>query len=211
MINNLELIKPLLKFESEDDFYYLQILKRKKDQTPEENALGRNNNARTIKNYYINSVEYLENKMPEIIKLCEVFNARASLRLNKRSYKNVGFRTLQKITGTMANGDYSHLRNTYSKACGTGHNAGKDKTWIVDIDAEDVIWLEQIVNAIAPCEPKGNKILLKLPTKSGIHLITKPFNLMEFKENFKNELVEYQIGERNIDIHKDNPVNLYIP
>lgn len=54
MINNLELIKPLLKFESEDDFYYLQILKRKKDQTPEENALGRNNNARTIKNYIKN-------------------------------------------------------------------------------------------------------------------------------------------------------------
>lgn len=204
MINNLELIKPLLKFESEDDFYYLQILKRKKDQTPEENALGRNNNARTIKNYYINSIEYLENKMPEIIKLCEVFNARASLRLNKRSYKNVGFRALQKIAGTMANGDYSHLRNTYSKACGTGHNAGKDKTWIVDIDdfeeSEQFKWLSNIKEYINKCRPEGDKIVTTIPTKSGVHLITKPFDLQNFKEFYKS-----------IDIHKDNPINLYIP
>jgi hypothetical protein len=31
VIDNLELIKPLLSFEDENDFYYLQILKRKKD------------------------------------------------------------------------------------------------------------------------------------------------------------------------------------
>lgn len=31
-INNLELIKPLLNFEQEGDFYMLYIFKRKKDQ-----------------------------------------------------------------------------------------------------------------------------------------------------------------------------------
>ena len=31
MINNFNLIKPLLDFNSEDDFYFLQILQRKKD------------------------------------------------------------------------------------------------------------------------------------------------------------------------------------
>lgn len=31
MVDNLRLILPFLKFESEDDFYYLQILQRKKE------------------------------------------------------------------------------------------------------------------------------------------------------------------------------------
>ena len=31
MIDNLELIKPLLSFSTGDDFYYLQILRRKKE------------------------------------------------------------------------------------------------------------------------------------------------------------------------------------
>ena len=30
-INNLNLIKPLLKWEDPNDFYFIQILKRKKD------------------------------------------------------------------------------------------------------------------------------------------------------------------------------------
>ena len=31
MKDNFDIIKPLLKFRSEDDFYFLQILQRKKD------------------------------------------------------------------------------------------------------------------------------------------------------------------------------------
>jgi len=38
MIDNLELIKPLLNFEDEGDFYMLYVLKRKKDQ-PEGNKV----------------------------------------------------------------------------------------------------------------------------------------------------------------------------
>jgi len=205
MINNLELIKPLLKFESKDDFYYLQILKRKKDQSEEEKVLGRNNNARTIKNYYISSITYLEEKMPEIIKLCEVFNARASIILNKRSYRNTAFKTLEKIAGTMANGDYSHIKTTYSKACGVTHSAKKEKTWIVDIDdwigsvdqCEELNDMKEFINGL---QPQGNKIITTLPTKSGIHLITSPFNVMEFRKKYNS-----------VDLHRDNPVNLYIP
>lgn len=206
MINNLELIKPLLKFESKDDFYYLQILKRKKDQSAEENALGRNNNARTIKNYYIGSIDYLEEKMPEIIKLCEVFNARASLRLNKRSFKKVVFNNLKKVAETMGNGDYHKLMGTYSKTCGVTHNAGNNKTWIVDIDdwssgsVAQCDWLNQLGEFINKLQPMCPKIIVSIPTKSGIHIITRPFNLAEFKKWYPN-----------LEIHKDNPVNLYIP
>jgi len=81
MNSNFSLIKPLLVFDSEDDFYFLQIIKRKKEN-PE---LGRNSS--TIKNYYINSVLYFEEKKEEIIELCNNHNVRAYINLNPRSYE----------------------------------------------------------------------------------------------------------------------------
>lgn len=204
MIDNLQKILPLLQFDSEDTFYYLQILQRKK----ENSELG--SNSRVIKNYYISSEKYLLERYEEIKKLCEVFNARASIRLNKRSYEQVGFKTLENLANTMQNKEYKHLMKSYDRACGL-LNKEKEKKWIVDIDKEEVIWLEQIINSIQPCEPAGDKILTQLSSKSGIHLITKPFNVVQFKNNFKIELEAYKMGEINIEIHKDNPTNLYIP
>jgi len=202
-VDCLDLIKDLLVFESEDDFYFLQILQRKKEN-PE---LG--SNSRVIKNYYIKSVQHLLDRYDEIKALCNLFNARASLRLNKRSFEKVGFKSLENFANAMQNREYKHLMKSYDKACGLLNNE-KIKKWIIDIDKDEVIWLEQIINAIQPCEPIGNKILKQLPTKSGIHLITTPFNVMTFRENFKQELKAYKIGEINIDIHKDNPINLYV-
>lgn len=204
MIDNLDKVLPLLKFESDDDFYYLQILQRKKENP----QLG--SNSRVIKNYYIASEEYLIKHYEEIKKLCEVFNARASIRLNKRSFEKVGFKAMTNLANTMMNKEYSFLKASYDRACGLGHN-DKNKTWIVDIDKNEVIWLEQVLNAIVPCEPLGNKIVIQIPSKSGIHLITKPFNVEQFKKNFEQELKEYQMSYIELEIHKDNPTNLYIP
>jgi len=204
MIDCLEQIKDLLVFESGDDFYYLQILQRKKENP----QLG--SNSRVIKNYYITSLQYLIDRYDEIKTLCNTFNARASLRLNKRSFEKVGFKALENIANTMQNREYRHLVNSYDRACGLLNNE-KNKKWIVDIDRDDVIWLEQIINSVQECEPDGDKIILRLPTKNGIHLITKPFNVEQFRDNFSSELKQYKMGERIIDIHKDNPINLYIP
>lgn len=203
-VDCLDYIKDLLSFDSEDDFYFLQILQRKKENC----QLG--SNSRVIKNYYIKSIEHLLERYDEIKLLCNLFNARASLRLNKRSFEKVGFKALENIANTMQNREYKHLMNAYDRACGLLNNE-KIKKWIVDIDKDEVIWLEQIINAIQPCEPLGNKILKQLPTKTGIHLVTTPFNVMQFKENFKNELKAYNQEEIRIEIHKDNPINLYIP
>ena len=203
-VDCFEDIKDLLVFESEDDFYFLQILQRKK----ENSELGRN--SRVIKNYYIKSVQQLIDRYSEIKTLCHIFNARASLRLNKRSFEKVGFKSLENIANSMQGREYSHLMNSYDRACGLLNNE-KNKKWIVDVDKAELIWLEQIINAIQPCEPAGDKIIKTLPTKSGVHLITKPFNVMRFKSNLILELEKYKMSEINVDIHKDNPINLYIP
>lgn len=204
MIDCLELIKDLLVFETNDDFYFLQILQRKKENP----NLG--SNSKVIKNYYISSTEQLIEKYDEIKSLCNMFNARASLRLNKRSFEKVAFKSLENFANVMQTRGYKHIMNCYDKACGLLNNE-KQKKWIVDIDRNELVWLEHIINSVQESEPNGNKIIIQLPTKSGVHLITKPFNVIQFNENLKNKLSKYFLGEITIDIHKDNPINLYIP
>ena len=204
MIDCIELIKDLLVFETNDDFYFLQILQRKKENP----NLG--SNSKVIKNYYITSTEHLIEKYDEIKSLCNMFNARASLRLNKRSFEKVAFKSLENFANVMQTKEYKHIMNCYDKACGLLNNE-KQKKWIVDIDRNELVWLEHIINSVQESEPNGNKIIIQLPTKSGVHLITKPFNVIQFKENLKNELSKYSMNEITIDIHKDNPINLYIP
>lgn len=202
-MDNIEKILPLLKFESPDDFYFLQILQRKKENP----QLG--SNSRVIKNYYITSEQYLLDKYEEIKKLCDFFNARAAIRLNKRSFEKVGFKALENIANTMQNREYKHLMKSYDRACGLLNNE-KTKKWIVDVDKNEVIWLEQIINSIQPCEPLGDKIITQIPSKSGIHLITTPFNIQQFKINFTEELKAYQMNYIELEILKDNPTNLYL-
>lgn len=191
MINNIEIIKNIMVFESEDDFYYLQILQRKK----ENELLG--SNSRVIKNYYINSLEKLEKYYPEIIQLCNLFNARAMIRLNKRSFSKVAFKTLINISNNMSNADYKNIFNSYDRACGLTHN-DKNKTWIIDIDTFEIP--SSLIEYIDSLRPIGEKIITKIPSKNGYHLISKPFDLKDFKIKFPD-----------IEIHKDNPTNLYIP
>ena len=49
IVNNFKQIADMLTFESDDDFYHLQILMRKKDLP--EHKKAKNNNALFIKTY----------------------------------------------------------------------------------------------------------------------------------------------------------------
>ena len=194
MVDVLENIKGFLLFESDDDFYYLQIIQRKKENS------GLGSNSRIIKNYYVGSISYLESKYDEIKDICKLFNARAMLRLNKRSYKKVALRSMVNIANSISNNEYSFIKKSYDRACGVCHN-DKNKSWILDFDeAVDINNKTEVIDFINSLEPFGNKVLIELPTKSGIHLITKPFNLSSFSVKYPN-----------ISVHKDNPINLYIP
>lgn len=200
MVDVINEIKDLLVFEDKEDFYYLQILQRKKENP----KLG--SNSRVIKNYYITSFDYLEKRYDEIKKLCEHFNARAMLRLNKRSFRKVAFKSMQNIANSMANGEYSFIKKSYDRACGLGHN-DKNKTWILDIDNDDVLgkvidveYIDGLIEYISHLEPVGNKVVKQLPTKNGHHLVTKPFDSRTLYTKYPA-----------LDVHKDNPINLYIP
>jgi len=189
MIDNFEIIKELLRFESEDDFYHLQILQRKKEN-PEIGS-----NSRVIKTYYVYSIDYLESIKPEIINLCEFHNARACINLNSRSLERAAFHTLKKITDIIMNKDWKSVHKAYDSVCGT-FTSGRDKSWIIDIDVKDLDEVNRITNIIHLVEPIGNKRIATIETKNGYHLITQPFNLSKV--------------DIHHDIHKNNPTILYI-
>lgn len=193
MIDYIGLLADFLEFRDEDDFYFLQILQRKK----ENSHLG--SNSRVIKNYFIGSQEYLLDREKEIKGLCDQFNARAMLRLNRRSYYKTAFHALQIMADKMANKSFDTANKAYVTACGR-YNNEPDKKWIIDVDTADIDpdELRKVINNVSP--HVGHKTYFELKTKNGYHLITKPFNITEFNK--------FQL---DVSIQKDNPVNMYIP
>jgi hypothetical protein len=195
MINNLELIKPLLNFENEGDFYMLYIFKRKKDQP--ESERDNHQSVRTIKTYCVESVEYLEKRMSEIIQLCEMFKARAYIHIQKQNHRDVAMNMITEIVNRIQSGQINQ-KNVFDSV--VGQIKTQEKRWIVDIDSKENGIENLISNEIYMLRPEGPKVEAVIPTKSGYHLITKRFDVMGFKNQYPN-----------IDIQKKNPTLLYYP
>ena len=191
MIDNFEQVKKLLNYNSEDDFYFLQIMRRKKENP------SLTSNTKIIDELFINSNEYLETKKEYIIQMCNMFNARATIRLNRRSYKTCSLQSLSNLAQQIANGQSPNVSRLYSSVVGKYHNEPV-KRWIVDIDQKEID--STMLPTLERIKPIGNKLIDIIPSKNGHHIITSPFDVSEFSKMFPN-----------IDIHKDNPTNLYIP
>ncbi len=202
MVNNLNAICQLLDFKSEDNFYFLQIIQRKKEN-PQLSS-----NSKVIKVYYISSITYLEEHMAEIMTLCKLFNARACISLNVKSYKKVALQNLKEIANLISEDHYKLVKNAYTSAIGSSKGS-RNKTWIIDydkLDSEDIISI--IMPILNKCEPISEETKVKaiLPTKNGFHIITTGFNIETFNKLLKD--INY---EEDLAIHKDNPTILYIP
>jgi hypothetical protein len=195
MINNLELIKPLLNFDNEGDFYMLYIFKRKKDQP--EGERDNHQSVRTIKTYCIDSVEYLEKRYDEIQQLCEMFKARAYIHIQKQNHKDVAMNMITEIVNRIQSGQINQ-KHVFDSV--VGQIKTQEKRWIADIDTKENGIENLISNEIYQLRPVGPKVEAIIPTKSGFHLITKRFDVQEFKKQYPD-----------IDIQKKNPTVLYIP
>ena len=195
MINNIEHIKPLLNFDNEGDFYMLYVFKRKKDQP--EGEKDNHQSVRTIKSYCVTSVEYLEKRYEEIIQLCEMFKARAYIHVVKQNHKDVSLNMITEIVTRIQSGQINQ-QHVFDSV--VGQIKTTEKRWIIDVDDKDTKELVNITSLISSLRPEGSKLEACLPTKSGYHLITKRFDVVEFKKEYPN-----------IDIQKKNPTLLYYP
>ena len=202
MIDNFELIKPFLTFPNDDIYYHLQILRRGKDH-PELSAANR-----MIKAYFICSLESLDYVEQEIKDLCKFFRARAYINLAPKSIKKTTMLQIKYLAQRAYEGDFKKIWKSWNTCA--GEIKGEKPRWVVDIDnnsnsypIKDKLYnIETFIDKI--CEPRdvyphrGAKVIINIPTKSGYHLITTPFNLQQFKEEYPD-----------IDVHKNNPTLLY--
>jgi len=206
MTDNFHRIQRLLTFESMDDFYHLQIIKRKKENPD----LGSNNHV--IKTYYIRMNEdgtnTLDKYKDEIMNLCKWNNARAYINLNVRSFEKANLMMIKALADNVLNKNFRAARNAFDTVAGR-MKGSRDKTWVIDIDWDDLEFsgegLQEEINEISNViwnlqkETGRHPMVEEIPTRNGLHLITRPFNLQRFSELYPK-----------IDVHKNNPTILYI-
>jgi hypothetical protein len=196
MIDNFDLMVHILRQKSftEDEFIFLQIIKRKKDNPD----MGRHQEI--IKNILLKDADDLRERRQKIVKLCDDNNARAYIRLNKRSKKRVALETLSLIARSIA-ADVYDIKNSY-ESCAGQFQSDENKTWVIDIDHDEVEVTEEQLKFILEltAEARENPVMYTVPTKNGYHLICTPFNISRYTEKYGN-----------ISYHKDNPTILYIP
>lgn len=217
MIDNLNIIKPLLNFTNEGDFYYCLILKRKKDQP--EGERDNHQSVRSIKTYCIESIDHLERRYDEIKQLCEMFKARAYIHIQKQNHFDVSLNMMVALAQRIQDGNHKQ-KGLFDSV--VGQLKTQEKRWIVDIDTKDdsVISIVSgiINNHCRPFRTKSEihthkldgtieitydyipKVITQIPTKNGVHLITERFDVVEFKKHFPD-----------IDIVKKNPTLLFLP
>jgi len=200
-MNNFENIRKMISFPDENAFYFLQILKRRKDNPD----LGKD--MVHIADYYIYSLDQFDELKRKIINQCNAENARAYFRLNRRDSKKVAMQVLKRTVDYITSKNYNAVKNVFASCTGESHS-DPDKTWIVDIDNVSLDFFNHsdkynsVRELVFELQKEAGKepMMTYIFTKGGIHIITRPFNLNKFREQHPD-----------VDVHKDNPTILYCP
>ena len=201
LINNLELIVPLVSSYNSELFYHMQIVCRAKDYKDEKVREG------AIKTYFIRDDKHLRKIMPEVILLCEHYGARAYINVVGKDFKSLQTLMLLKLANDIHQGVVRNPRKCLNSAA--GELKSRIPKWIVDID--DISLKDSIKDRLFELyaqaySSKGTNISVEtikavshlnifaeIPTKNGLHLIVRPFNTKAFNEFFPN-----------VDIHKNS-------
>ena len=183
VVNNFEAIKNILNFDGKS-VYLVWLVMRNKDGNTQ--AKGNNRN-RTIKSYYFLTKEQLEMRQEEIIKLCDLFNCRAYIGINKKPMNKVLFQLQNTLTDYMQQyfGGNEFIPNIHALVDSSVMKCGTEgrRMWIVDIDTKDRNQIEDIVRIINSCRSVFDcNVINELQTAHGVHLITHPFEIPQYEK-----------------------------
>ena len=210
MTDNFEIIKQFIQtvepnFDSDDDtFYTVEIISRKTDN-PEQKG-----DQHSLKVYYINCISDLDKHRIEMLKLCSVFNARAYISVNCKSYEAVTKANLVELANHIQHNDYKKPYSLFESCSGKYTNRSK-QLWILDVDkdradrintsVDDLVeYYSQIIEK--ECKPY-KPIVYIIPTKTGKHIICHPFDTIKFFDGFPIGVTQEAL------IKKNNPTLLY--
>lgn len=164
-----------------------------------------------IKAYFICSLESLDYVEEEIKKLCEFFGARAYINLAPKSIRKTTMLQLKYLAQRAYEDDFKKIWKSWNTCA--GEIKGEEPMWIVNIDdnfntypiSKKVQNIKYFIDkTLEPYTLLHNplrvgKVIAEISTKNGIHLISNPFNLQQFRKEYPD-----------IDVHKNNPTILYI-
>ena len=196
---------PETKERINDKVFEIQLLRRGKDN-PDMPAANY-----SFKNYYIDSLESYDRHEEEIKKCCEMFRMRAYISVNVKSKTKLQLQCLKIISDNLYMGELKKPWKIFYKAF--GNTKSEEQRWIVDVDKQDDIddkeYLSQIAYVIESCSSGFEKnVITTIPTKSGFHIITHPFNVKEY--NDKMDVFAKNEWHDNVDVPeiKKNHISL---
>ena len=210
MQTNFDRIKSFLDFSDPGKFYLALVVQRKKDNPDLDRS------ERIIKNYIIPTLDKLEYVKEEMETLCQVFNARVYMYINRRSFKNTQKAMAKTLIDQICAESVGNLNHLFD-SCSAAHGCG-DKNWIIDFDLPKSADISELVQLrmelklrmeaeLSRISPEGPKTLLELDTVNGFHLVTRPFDTREWG-GICSRL--YHAGV-DIELKKDAMVNLILP
>lgn len=187
MTDNFERFRPFMQLPEEeggDAYYVIELVRRGKD-CPDLPAANYH-----FKNYYIDTLKKYDSVQKEIRILCRELCLRAYVSVNRKSFRQVTMNTIAEMSRRAALDDFRRPYAVY-KSCSGMFKDRDDQHWIVDIDECSLHEENQITpkwkfvaQDIKRCRPIGDKIELILPTRSGVHLVTKPFDSTQFVSDY---------------------------
>lgn len=186
-LDNRKVIEPFIPETFDGDtFYYTEILDRSKRSG--------NNRGRRLREFVHRDRATFVEQCDQIAKMCEFFQARAYTRLSPRSFRLVGMKYVQTIVEQALTANWQGMRHAYAKAMGT--TPPLEKRWLFDADDQEQ------VDLLAGLLPAVTKVVARVPSRKGVHFITQPFDMRSIGE---------RLAKAGIEVHKDNPTNLYVP
>lgn len=213
MTNNFDLIKnyminegiPMKEKDMGDLFFCVMLIRRGKDHPglPSANYI--------FKTYYIDSIDKFDYFSSEIIKCCDIFKLRAYVSVNVKSKEKYSKMCAFSFNQNILNNEYKKPWRVIDHVFGkiTAKNAD---TWIIDVDdidldkEEDNLFIENLKHLINRCQSKYNPVIIGgLPTRSGLHILARPFNMNEYKKYWEQLNTDREFS----DIKKNHITLLY--
>lgn len=232
IIDNFDIFRKHLSFETKFDRYIIHVLRRTKDVKDLEDDLGSKECQRLLRTYYIDSLEYFDRKIPSIKELCKSNRARAYIVPQVRNNEECLLNLAEKILETIRLKNYSVKPEHLLRSAYCEFHKSRNKVWILDLDKDEMFgWtVEQVfelVQTLLKEIGKSENDAYLVPTKSGTHIITSPFNLqkayeicpMLFEGVHKMKIGEEDMGSgetrdiyKNVTgwLHKDGMSLLYL-
>ena len=170
--------------------YVVEIISRGKDN-PDMPAANRH-----FKNYYFPCIDKFDRYESEIKNVCDALRMRAYVSVNYKMYDQILMDTAAECAVRSAAHNYGKPYSIY-KHCSGKYVNRNDKKFVVDIDEDQMYFFDEIKHHI------DDKIVLIVPTKTGKHIITTPFNTLSFQQHFINK---YGVSP---DIKKNHLTLLY--